>query len=163
MIQRRTGGNALLLGTVAMLVTMAFHPTGHDFADPERFGWMTRLNVGVHALALFAIALTFAGSCALTTWLNENGESELPWFALVSAGFGSLAGMIAATLSGFVAPGLFGRIAVATAEGGATVDAWGRCPHLPTVSRAEFQRAQTRASAPRCVGQAPSPAHRESC
>ena len=50
-------GTALIAGAAAGVVTMLLHPTGHQlFTDVQR---MTRVVMGVHALALTAQPILF--------------------------------------------------------------------------------------------------------
>ena len=54
MTDQRLGGIALIAGTLGMLVTMAFHPTAHDFA-PGAADAGARM-IAVHWLAIAALA-----------------------------------------------------------------------------------------------------------
>lgn len=95
----RAAGLALIGGTLAGLVTMAFHPTGHALmAD---FAGVAPVNRMVHGLAIAGTIATFYGLVRLTR-VMENRQALLD-AALVSYGFGAVAVMFAAIASGFVA------------------------------------------------------------
>ncbi|HEX4952897.1 MAG TPA: hypothetical protein VF017_05820 [Thermoanaerobaculia bacterium] len=114
MHRNAAAGWALILGSVGMLVTMTFHPTG---GSAERIVQQATLIRLTHGLALASIPLVFAGFLGLSRRLAA--APVLADLGLVAYGFGSVAGMIAGTLNGFVAPAFVARIA-ADAEGSAT-------------------------------------------
>lgn len=94
----RTAGFALIAGTLAGLVTMAFHPTGHVLlGDFER---VAPVNRAVHTLAIAGTIVTFYGLLRLTRQF-ENRQA-LADAALVAYGFGAIAVMFAAIASGFI-------------------------------------------------------------
>jgi len=88
---------------------MALHPTGHDLSAPEHSAAMMHLNVAVHSLALVCVPILFMGSIGLTRRLAS--PNLLALAALVMFGFAEVAVMIAASVSGLVAPGLFHHMA----------------------------------------------------
>jgi hypothetical protein len=114
------GGIALIAGAVFGIVTMALHPTGHDLFTPGRFDAVARLGVFVHALAIAGVPISFLGLLALTQRLQA--PDRLAISALVVYGFGAVAVINAAAVSGFVAPGVAGELLGST---GATHDALG--------------------------------------
>lgn len=89
---------ALIGGSLAFIVTMAFHPSGRDFHGPGGPGHATVVGYLVHGLALGSLALVVFGCQALARRLGSGG--------LVAYGAGAAAGGVAAVLNGFVAPGL---------------------------------------------------------
>lgn len=105
MRRERIYGGALLLGTVAMLVTMAFHPTGRDLMS-GRPGALFAI-VATHVLAITGAAITFYGLLGLTRLLAPS--SELPIMGIVSFGMATVAVITAAAASGLIAPGLVGH------------------------------------------------------
>jgi hypothetical protein len=109
MTDDRMSGMALIAGMVGTIITMAFHPTGHDLSGPEHSASMMQLNVAVHSLALVCIPILFMGALGLTRRLAS--PDRLALAALVLFGFAEVGAMIAATASGLVAPGLFHHIA----------------------------------------------------
>jgi hypothetical protein len=103
----RLGGIALIAGSIAMLVTMAFHPWGHQFTEDNYFA-MSMLNSAVHTLAIASMAISFLGAIALWRRLDAPGRHSLA--ALVVFAISVIAGISAATISGFVAPHLLHRL-----------------------------------------------------
>jgi hypothetical protein len=94
----RTAGLALIGGTLAGLVTMAFHPTGHALlAD---FNRVAPVNRAVHALAIAGTISTLYGLLGLRRALRN--RRALADAAFVSYGFGAVAVMFAAIASGFI-------------------------------------------------------------
>ena len=60
-------GLALIVGTVAAIVTMAFHPTGFDaHASVEAVAHEMSILVGVHTLALLSVPLLVFGFVGVT-------------------------------------------------------------------------------------------------
>ena len=60
-------GLALIIGTVAAIVTMAFHPTGFGpHASVEAVAHDMSILVGVHSLALFSVPLLVFGFLGVT-------------------------------------------------------------------------------------------------
>src|SRR5215467_10544934 len=116
----RMGSIALAAGAVGTLVTMAFHPTGSDLFVAGRLETVLRVAALVHALALVSMLALFLGAIGLTR--RATSPDRLAVAALVAFGFASVAGMIAATMSGFIAPGLARQIIAADAP--AANQAW---------------------------------------
>ena len=105
MTDNRLGGTALIIATVANIITMALHPTGHDLlSSASGFQLQAMLARGVHALALISMPILFLGALALSRHLNA--PNRLSTIALVIYGFAMIAGMMAVTFSGFLGPGL---------------------------------------------------------
>jgi hypothetical protein len=100
---------ALITGMAGSIITMAFHPTGHDLSTPEHSASMMQLNVAVHSLALVCVPILFMGALGLTRRLAATNRLALA--GLVLFGYAEVAVMIAATVSGLVAPGLFHHMA----------------------------------------------------
>lgn len=103
MKDNRLGGLALMIGATAGIITMSLHPTAHhglmSRQEMETLEWLTR---GVHALAIASLPLTFVGALAVARQLDS--PTRLSLLALVIYGFALIAIMIAASMSGFVAP-----------------------------------------------------------
>jgi hypothetical protein len=111
MTDGRSGGLALILGTAALIVVMALHPTGHQMASAgSAFAALALLNVLVHSLAILALPVLFFGALAWT----RIAQTRLSTVALVLYGFALVAGMGAALMSGFVAPDALRQLAHAT-------------------------------------------------
>lgn len=111
-------GVALIAGMIGFIITMAFHPTGHDLGSPEHAASMMRLNVAVHSLALVCIPILFLGALGLTQRLAS--PNRLALAGLVLFGFAEVAVMNAAAVSGLIVPGVFHHM---TAEPG-LADTW---------------------------------------
>jgi len=109
MTDDRMSGMALITGMAGSIITMAFHPTGHDLSTQEHSAAMMQLNVAVHSLALVCMPILFMGALGLTRRLASPDRFALA--GLVLFGFAEVAAMIAATVSGLVAPGLFHHMA----------------------------------------------------
>src|SRR2546423_2080916 len=110
MTDSRKGGLALMAGNIALLVTMALHPTGEQLATAgSRFAALALLNAFVHTLALFSIPVLFLGAVALTSAMAD--ETRIAICAMVFYSFALCAGMAAATMSGYVAPDILRRMA----------------------------------------------------
>ena len=115
----RMGGLALIAGTAGLLLTMSIHPTGEQLISSGRFAWTSFLGVAAHAIGIASVPVLFLGAMALTRRTAEPGRLSLA--ALVTYACASVAGMIAATMSGFVAPGVAHRMLEAS---GPAVDQW---------------------------------------
>jgi len=112
------GSIALVGGTAATLVTMIFHPTGHDLFGVGQLESVSRILIAVHALALLSMPVLFLGALALSQRVAMPDRVAIA--ALVVFSFALAAGMTAATVSGLVAPGLAREII----RGGAAGDVW---------------------------------------
>jgi hypothetical protein len=108
MTDNRSSGLALIAGSAALIITMAFHPTGHEMISPDRFATVARLSIAVHTLALASMVVLFLGACGL--WQRLSPSPCLALSGLISYGFSMVAGMITGTLNGFVAPRLIQRM-----------------------------------------------------
>jgi len=108
MTENRASGLALIAGSAALIITMAFHPTGHQMISPDRFASIARLSIAVHTLALASMVVLFLGACGL--WQRLSPSRCLALAGLVSYGFSMVAGMITGTLNGFVAPRMIQRM-----------------------------------------------------
>ncbi len=98
MPRERRAAVALLIGVVAPLLIMGMHPTGADItAGGAR---LVMINHLVHGVSLAAQPVVFLGLLGLWRSLRSDAATA----ALVVYGFGIVAILSAATLSGFVAP-----------------------------------------------------------
>jgi len=105
----RAGGISIIAGTLAGLVTMAFHPTGRALLND--FERVALINRSVHALAIAGTIATFYGLLRLTRAFES--QRPLADAALVAYGFGAVAVMFAAIASGFVATAMAEQIQIA--------------------------------------------------
>ena len=98
MPQERRAAVALLIGVALPLLIMGMHPTGGDITRGG--ARLVLINHWVHGVALAAQPVVFLGLLGLWRSLR----SDVATAALVLYGFGIVAILSAATLSGFVAP-----------------------------------------------------------
>ena len=109
MKDNRLGGIALIAGAIAGMITMSLHPSGHHgIMSPREMEILALLTRAVHALAIISLPLSFLGCMAMTRRLAS--PSRLSVAALVVYGFAVIAIMIAASMSGFVAPGVMSKL-----------------------------------------------------
>ena len=112
MANDRQGSIALVVGSVGMLVTMGLHPSSHDLLTAgDRFTSVAAVTVGVHALAIASLGALFLGAFAFSRRLST--ARHLAPSALVAFGLAVVAGLGAATASGFVGTGLVREILAA--------------------------------------------------
>ena len=108
MTDNRMGGLALIAGSVGSIITMSLHPTGRDLFAPGQFRLMAHLTVVAHVLALASLPISFLGALALSKRLASPNRVGVG--ALVLYGFGVIASMNAAVVSGLVGPSLVREI-----------------------------------------------------
>jgi Outer membrane efflux protein len=104
MTDDRKTGIALIVGSVAGVITMAIHPTIAGKLSPDQLGYVVRTSGIAHTLALASVFLLFLGACGLTRKLAAPDRIAIS--ALVTFAFSCVAIMIAATISGWVVPGI---------------------------------------------------------
>lgn len=111
----RVAAVALLAGSLGGVVTMALHPTGHDFLRNAAAGEANTLGTAVHVLALLAEPLLLAGTLALTRRLRvgRDGAGDVAVGAYVFYAMAAVAILVAAAASGLVAPGVVRGLATA--------------------------------------------------
>jgi energy-converting hydrogenase Eha subunit C len=110
----RAAGLGFIIGAIALIVTMAIHPTAPDFFAPGRMSHAIRLDVIAHSLGLCSIPILFLGALGLSLRIRPIGR--LPIAALVVFGFASIAVMSAAIFSGFIAPAIARQIVAPNAD-----------------------------------------------
>jgi hypothetical protein len=116
---RQSAAAALVGGTIAGLITMALHPTGHDVVTNASGGGANTLNMAVHTLALLGQPLLLAGLLAFT--LGVRRSRSLAVLAYVCFALAVAAVMIAAVASGLLAPAMVRDIAEADEAGRAAM------------------------------------------
>lgn len=102
MTTNQSAAAAIVAATLAGLVTMAFHPSGHDVVRNASAGASNALVTGVHWLAIVAQPLLLAGMLALTLALGA--RRDLAVGAFVFYAVAALAVIVAAAASGLLAP-----------------------------------------------------------
>jgi hypothetical protein len=117
MTDDRRSGTALIAGSAAMIITMAFHPRG--VTAPGDVEPVVRMLVAVHSLALASIPVVFLGAWGLSRKLAT--PERLAVVALVLFGFALVAVMNAAVFDGLVAPNVIRKI---VSTSGATSEEW---------------------------------------
>jgi len=135
MTDNRKSGWALIVGAAAGIVTMALHPTAHDFAAPGQFDAVAQLNVAVHTLAMLSVPVSFLGAIGLYRLVER--PSRLGLSGLVLYGFASVAVVNAAAFSGLVAPAALRQAAAAS---GSEADIWNAAVHLTGTLNQAFAR-----------------------
>lgn len=112
MRNNQIGGIALIAGSIGFIITMSFHPSGHDFmeAGNQLSNVITR-TVVVHIPAAVSLPILFLGTLALSRSLAS--PDRLAVAAIVAYGFAAVAAMLNVVVDGFVAPGLMGKLITA--------------------------------------------------
>ncbi|HVT99072.1 MAG TPA: hypothetical protein VHE33_16320 [Acidobacteriaceae bacterium] len=109
MTDNRKAGWALILGSVGGIVTMAIHPVAGGPLTPAQVQRLATVSGIAHGLALVSVLLLFLGTCGLTRALAA--PDRLAFSALVTFGFAAVAIMIAASVSGWIVPGIMKQMA----------------------------------------------------
>src|SRR3954470_6007974 len=103
MKDNRLGGLALILGAICSFLTLTLHPGGGGHrVTPAQFEMLIAVIIGVHALALSGLPVSFVGALALTRRIDST--LRLGLLGLTIYGFGLIAALGAATMSGLVMP-----------------------------------------------------------
>ena len=88
---------------------MSLHPSGaHAIMSQQEMRELAILTKSVHGLGILSLPLTFFGAFALTRRLTS--PNRLAVIALVFYGFAVVSIMIAASMSGFVAPAVMSKL-----------------------------------------------------
>lgn len=112
MITDRFAARSLTVGTAGLFVTMGLHPTGAEALANAEGGGLNLLARGVHGLAIAMMPLLLVGFAGLTRRLHVRpGVAALAFAAWALA---LVAVLLAAIMSGVVAPALADRIAGAS-------------------------------------------------
>jgi len=102
MIRPKQSGSLLLAGVLLPLLVLAMHPTGHDLAHDTQ-GRMLAVNRLVHGIAIACLPLLLAGLAGFCAWLRWSLAATLAFATYCIA---TACNLVAATMSGFVAPRL---------------------------------------------------------
>lgn len=100
----RSAALALVTGSLAGLVVMAFHPTGGEVSREAAGGGAMTLVQAVHWLGIVAQPLLLAGTVALTMRLRARRAAAIGGLAFFVVA--SCAVVIAAAASGLISPGV---------------------------------------------------------
>jgi hypothetical protein len=104
MTDDRKAGIALIAGSLGGIVTMAIHPSGMASQTADQVAHLSVISGTAHSLALVSVLLLFLGACGLTRCIAA--PDRISFAAMVTYGFGCVAIMIAAVVSGFTVPDL---------------------------------------------------------
>ena len=105
----RSAAGALIAGSVAGILVMVLHPTGHAVVGNAEAGRSNTLVAAVHALAMLAQPLLVSGMLVVTERLRVRRDLAVTGF--VTFAFASVAVVIAAAASGLIAPGAVRSVA----------------------------------------------------
>jgi hypothetical protein len=120
MKDNQIGGIALIAGSIGFVITMSFHPSGHDFTEAgDQLNAVVTQTMIIHIPAAISLPILFLGALALSRSLVAS--ARLSMAAIVSYGFAMVAAMSNVVVDGFVAPPLMGRFVAAT---GPASDLW---------------------------------------
>ena len=103
MTSNERAGFALVAGATAVLVVMAFHPTGREAA-----GGGYGISTVVHAVAILAELTLLLGALGLTVHLR--GARDLAMAAFVTYAAATMSLIIAAVAAGWIDPPMAGTI-----------------------------------------------------
>jgi hypothetical protein len=112
----RSAALALAAGSVAGLVTMATHPTGHTIVVNASGATPNTLNAAVHTLAIIAQPVILAGALAIVGRLRARRDLAVGGYVFLA--IAGIAVIIAAAASGYMT--------LASLDGYATADEAGR-------------------------------------
>jgi len=119
MTKDRSGGLALIAGSLAGMLAMRQHPTAEDLFAPGQLASMTQMLLLVHALALVSLPVLFLGALAL--WRRLGSDDGLSVAGVVLYAFAMVAVMNAAVYDGLVTASVAPHIAAAAP---AASEAW---------------------------------------
>lgn len=115
MTDDRKSATALIAGTLGGILTMAIHPTGGGTLTPDQVAHLALVSGIAHSLAILSFLVLFLGACGLTRRLtafaHEPSPDHLAFAGIVTFGFACVAILIAATISGFIVPGILRHMA----------------------------------------------------
>lgn len=111
-----TEAAALIIGSIGSVVTMIFHPNGHDLltSTGETLQFYEWLAMATHSLGLVSYPLLFFGLLGLHRRLGR--DRPLNTASLTAYGVAGIAVLSAAIFSGLVSPELFSRLSTAGDE-----------------------------------------------
>ena len=112
MKDNQVGGIALIAGSIGFIITMSFHPSGHDFMEAgNQLSHVITRTIIVHIPAAVSLPILFLGALALSRSLASPDRIAIA--AIVAYGFAAVAAMSNVVVDGFVAPGLMGKLITA--------------------------------------------------
>jgi hypothetical protein len=109
----RIGGIALIAGSIGFLLTLGFHPAGHDLTEAgNQLGAVVAHTKAIHIPAAISLPLLFFGALALSR--KFSAASPLTTAATVFYGFAMVAAVFNVVVDGFLAPDLIAKVLTAT-------------------------------------------------
>ena len=109
MTDDRKSGIALIAGSLGSILTMAVHPVGTATLTLEQVERLAIASAAAHSLAIVSFFVLFLGACGLARKMAA--EDRIAFAALVSYGLACVAGLIAASVSGFIVPEIIRHMA----------------------------------------------------
>ena len=100
----RKAGIALIAGSLGGILTMAIHPAGTSSMSAEQIARLSIISGAAHSIAIVSIIALFLGACGLTRSISA--ADRIAFAGLVTYGFACVAVLVAASVSGFVMPGI---------------------------------------------------------
>jgi hypothetical protein len=91
----KTGGYALITGSILAVLTMGLHPTGGNFNHIKK---ILPINIAAHSIGILALLVMLFGFVYLKNFFAH--EKQLSLAAFIATAAGLCAGILAATLNG---------------------------------------------------------------
>jgi hypothetical protein len=135
MTDNRKSGLALIAGSVGGIVTMAIHPTSAGVLTPAQFERLATVSAIAHSLAIASFVLMLLGAIGLSMRLTA--PDRLAFSGMIVFALGTVAILIAASVSGFIVPNIMKQM---------IKDTQGAAPQWHIVIAAIFQINQAFAS-----------------
>jgi hypothetical protein len=104
MTDNRKSGLALIAGSVGGIVTMAIHPTSAGALTPAQFERLATVSAIAHSLAIVSFFIMLLGAIGLSVRLAA--LDRLAFSGMIAFALGSVAILIAASVSGFIVPNI---------------------------------------------------------
>ena len=119
MTDNRKSGIALIAGSIGGIVTMAIHPTAGGPMTAAQIDRLALVSSVAHGLAIASVIVLFLGACGVARSIAA--PDRVAFAGIVVFGFACVAIFIAATVSGFIIPGIMQRMA---RDAGAEMRTW---------------------------------------
>jgi len=119
MTDNRKSGIALIAGSVGGIVTMAIHPTAGGPMTAAQIDRLALVSGVAHGLAIASVIIVFLGACGVARRIGA--PDRMAFVGIVVFGFACVAIFMAATVSGFIVPGIMQRMA---RDAGAEMRTW---------------------------------------
>jgi hypothetical protein len=111
MIDDRSSGMALIIGSAGIIITLVLHPSGHGLFQADTFDSAARTLMAVHSIALLSFPILLMGAYGLSRSLALPANTfPFALSGLLFYGFALAAMMIGVVFDGLVSPGLAKQI-----------------------------------------------------